>query len=433
MIRKSDVRSLLESSGSPAAFKRRMFHLIGLCDADGNPFRSPAGHAQVRDPKAENGAVLERLKPGEFSLAQLGRGVLGDDLFEDLFNPESRKLAGMRSVLEAGEAAIGASAFANINAFTGVVAGLMEVSVLEGWQNPQFIGDKLMPDEPSKIFEGRKKIGVSRVGDQAETREPGMPTKRVQFGERWITQPRTVEKALACEVLQESVFLDLTGEVLREANDLGTWLRYHDELRRIDVFIGVTNNYNYKGTSYNTYLTSSTWDNDFSNELLHESDVEEVLIKFRDMTDPDTGTRVMINPNTVLVQREKVRTARGLMGDLAYGTEYRSNDSAGTPMQIRTAAPAYTGQFEVLESPLVFQRCRDSDGLNLSAANAAKYWWMFEKGKAFVNVVNWPFRVQQAAPGQLEMIDRGVVLYVKADVRSQPWCIEPRKVVRCKN
>src|SRR5207245_1681845 len=120
-------------------------------------------------------------------------------------------------------------------------------------------------------------------------RNPGMPTKRVQFGERWIEQPRTVEKALACEVLQETVFLDLTGQVTQEANDLGTWLRYNDELRRIDAFIGVTNTYKYKGTSYNTYLAASTWDNDFSNELVTEGDVEEVLVKFRDMKDPETG------------------------------------------------------------------------------------------------------------------------------------------------
>lgn len=446
MIRKSDIRSLLEST-SPAhaasgtrdlkAFVRRFHHLIGLCDVDGNRFRTAVGHSQVRDPKTANGSVLERLKPSEFSLEHLGRGILGDDVFERLYNPDSRELAGLqRTALEAGEGAVGPSAFANINAFTASVAGLLEVSMLEGWQNPDFIGDKLMPDETSKIFEGRKVIGTGRIGDQAEQRHPGMPTKRVQFGERWITQPRTVENALACEVLQETVFLDLTGQVMQEANDVGTWLRYHDELARIDLFIGATNSYNYKGTAYNTYLSASTWDNDFSNELLHEGDVEEMLIKFRDMTDPETSTRVQINPNAVLVNREKVRTARGVMGDLAYGTEYRGNDAAGTPMNIRTQNSAYKGQFEILESPLVYERCvatAANGGLALSAANAAKYWWMFEKGKPFKNVVNWPFRVQTAAPGQLDMIDRGVVLYVKADVRSIPMVYEPRRVVRGKN
>ena len=42
-----------------------------------------------------------------------------------------------------------ASAFANINAFTGAVSGLLEVSILEAYENPEFIGSQLAPVEPS--------------------------------------------------------------------------------------------------------------------------------------------------------------------------------------------------------------------------------------------------------------------------------------------
>jgi hypothetical protein len=65
-----------------------------------------------------------------------------------------------------------------------------------------------------------------------------MPTKRVQFGERWITQPRTVENALACEVTQEAVYLDLTGEVTPAGQQRRRLARYRKELRCIDAFIG---------------------------------------------------------------------------------------------------------------------------------------------------------------------------------------------------
>jgi hypothetical protein len=323
------------------------------------------------------------------------------------------------------------SAFANINAFTAVTAGLLEVSIMEGFENPAYIADQLMPAEPTKMFEGRKVIGVTRMGDQAEERLPGMPTKRAQVGERWIEQPRTVENALACEVTQEAVYLDLTGEVLGQANDVGGWLGYRKELRCIDAFIGVTNTYKYKGTSYNTYQTASTWDNDFSNELLHESDVEEVLIKFRDMTDPETGTRVLIEPNTVLVQRGKLRTINSILGDTA--ESHRYVDASGSAGQQTLARPAYKGRFTVLESPLVYERINAATGLNISASNSEKYWWMFEKGKAIKYAQNWPLRTQQAAPNQADMIDRGVVLFVKADERGVPMWYEPRRVVRCKS
>lgn len=437
MIRKNEVRQIYESVGSdPHKFRVRMGHLMGLCDADGHVYRSPAGHARLRDPKTETGTALERLKPSEFSLAAAGRGVLGDEMFERLYNPETPGIAGFNNVMEAAEGAIPASTFANISAFTGVVSGLLEVAILEGWENPAYIGDRLMPDEPSRQFEGRKTIGASRIADASEERLSLMPTKVVQFGERWLTQPRTAEYALACEVSIEAVFLDLTGQVVETANQgVGERLRYDDELRRISTFIGATNNYNYKGSSYNTYLASSTWDNDFANELLYESDVEEALIKFRDMADQETARRVQIQPNAVLVNREKARIARGLMGDLAFGTRYTEATTAAH--NARLTDPAYAGQFEILESPLVYEMCVAATtatipGLGLSASDAAKYWWMFEKGKPFKNVVNWPFRVQSAVPGQKEMLSRGVAMYTRADVRSVPMVVEPRRVVRNK-
>ena len=222
-MRRNDVRDLLEAhNGNTRTFTRELSHLMGLSDEHGSPYRDRAGNATLRNPRDEQGRDLERLRPSEFSLAHLGRGMLGDDLFESLFAPDSRRLTAHQHLLEAtGEGAVGASAFANTNAFTAVVAGLLEVSVLEGWQNPEFIADQLMPCESTKMFDGRKVIGTTRVGDVAEERLPSMPTKRVQFGERWITQPRTVENALACEVTQEAVFLDLTGEVTQQANSLG--------------------------------------------------------------------------------------------------------------------------------------------------------------------------------------------------------------------
>lgn len=444
MIRRNDIRDLLEShNGDAGVFARRMTHYMGVSDQHGNPYFDDGNNMTVRDPRDDQGKTFPRIKPSEISFGHLGRGLLGHDLFEEVFEPGSRRgaghlvaaaMAGAGLNLREASDPVMPSAFANINAFTAVVTGLLEVSILEGWENPDFIGEQLMPDEPSKVFEGRKVIGTARIGDLAEERLPGMPTKRVKFGERWIEQPRTVENAMACEVTQEAVFLDLTGQVTQECNNLGEWLRYRKELRQIDAFIGVTNTYKYKGTSYNTYQTASTWDNDFSNELLHESDFEEVLIKFRDMTDQETGTRVMINPNTVLVNRGKVRTAAAILGPTAIATEYRSNDSAGTPMSIRTSEPFYKNKYKLLESPLVYERCDAADGLNLSTTNAEKYWWVFEQGKrTIVYVSNWPLRVQQGAPGQVDMIDRGVVQYVKADERGVPMWIEPRRVVRCKN
>lgn len=437
MITKTGVRNLLESvGGDHRRFARRFNHLLGVTDERGVPYKDAAGNRKLKAP-----ASGEKLATGEVSLRALAESLIGEDGIERWLRPSVlRELAESRDVLEdTGAGAVQASAFANINAFTAATAGLLEAMVLEAYQNPLFIGDVLAPPEPSKQFEGRKTIGVSRVGDRAEERMPGMPTARVQVGERWITQPRTVENALSCEVTQEAIYLDLTGGQLADhtgAAGLGEWLGYRRELRIIDSFIGVVNSYNYKGTSYNTYIAAGYYDNYISsgNELLHEDNVQAVMIKFRDMTDPDTGTRIMIQPNTCLVNREKLRFANSIFGATAQGYQYRDAPGSTTnAQQINMADPFYKGQLQIIESPLVYQRCTASDGLNLSASNAGKAWWTFERGnKTHVYVQNWPMRTQSASPaqGNLDMIDRGVVLYTKADERGVPMWKDPRRAVQ---
>jgi hypothetical protein len=296
----------------------------------------------------------------------------------------------------------------------------------------------LAPVETTRMFDGRKVLGTARIGDVGEVRMPGMPTKRAGFGERWITQPRTQENAMSCEVTQEAVYLDLTGEVLDHANAVGEWIAWRKEIRVIDAFIGVTNTYSYKGSSFNTYLSASTWDNDIaSNELVDWVNLEKILLKFRDMKDPETGLRVQIVPNRILVNQEKLFTARGILGATQVSRRDTPGDLTGTtntgPLEIRFAPNPVAGLFmEPLTSPLVYQRMTESTGLNLSASNAGKYYFVWEYGKPLKYAQNWPLRVQQAAPNQLDMIDRGIVLFVKADERGIPMWYEPRRIVRSK-
>lgn len=445
MINKTGFRNLLEGegcAGDPRRFGRRLTHLLGLTDERGRYHTAAHGNRCLRDP-----AGHPRLRPDELSVRGLLESLLGDDALQA--TAQLRAYGQMRPLLESdgtwtrslledsGAGSIMASTFANTNAFTAVATGLLDVAILEAYQSPDFIGSELAPAEPSKIFEGRKTIGVSRLGNAAEERLPGMPTKRAGVVERWISQPRTAEKSLACEITQEALFLDLTGGQLAEhagAAGVGEWLGYAQELDIIDSFIGVTPSYNYKGTSYSTYIAAGYYDNYISggNELLHEDSVQAVMIKFRDMTDPDVGTRILVQPNAVLVNREKTRTAEAIFGATAQTYELRDapGATAGT-QQINVSNPYYKGKLRIMESPLVYQRCTDATGLNLSASAAGKAWWTFESGaRTHVWVQNWPLRTQSAAPNQVDMIDRGVVMYTKADLRGVPMWKDPRRSVQ---
>jgi len=433
-----------------------MTHLMGLTDHRGrHHFRS--GDGKLNRTLKNPDDTTRRLDPHEISLRGLAESVLGENWdrqmgkvrawlqLRELF--ESDPTNEGRTVLEDdGAGAIMPSAFANINAFTAVASGLLEVGILEAYESPEFIADQLAPVEPSKQFEGRKTIGAARLGDVAEERLPGMPTKRVQFGERWLTQPRTVENSLACELTQEAVYLDLTGgQVTEHANSVGDWLAYRKELRVIDSFIGTGQEsgapgyniylFNYKGTSYNPFAAAGAlYDNDITsgNELLYRANIQAAEIKFRDMVDPETATRIRVTPNTMLVNREKFYVAEDLF--TADKVEFRDSPGATSgDKATRYGNNALKGKYRVLESPLVFERCDAADGLNLSTAASGTIWWLFESGtRTHSYIQNWPLRTQTAAPNQVDMIDRGLVLFVKADERGIPMWKDPRRVVRNK-
>ena len=454
MINRTGFRNLLESVGGPTpegygALSIRIPHLLGLCDGRGRLHKDHAGNRILKDPSD----TVKRLNPSEISLRGLAESLLGEDwekrsrAIPAFLQQKSLLESDGRSLLEDnGAGAIMASAFADINAFTATATGLLEVGILEAYNSPEFIADKLAPVEPSKIFEGRKTIGAARLGDVAEERLPGMPTHRAQFGERWLTQPRTVENAVAVELTQEAIYLDLTGgQVSEHANSVGEWVAYRKEIRVIDSWIGTgglvgANGYNvyvwnYKGTAYAPYATAGTYYiNDIAsgNELLYIDNILSAEILFRNMTDPETGTLINITPNTILVNREKEYTARELFG-MSDG-QYRSSPGSTSGEQSfrgQGGPNPIKNKYEVIESPLVYQECTSATGLNLSATAAGKKWWLFERGnKTHVYIQNWPLRTQTAAPNQVDLLDRGIVLFVKADERGIPMWKDPHRVVR---
>ena len=441
------LRSLYESrvqeTNGRWRFLTEMRQGLGLCDKDGNDNRDFAGNLKLKD---------RTLRPEQFSLQELAEGIIGPE-WRNLFNPDSRAMSqytAARSMMEANGFAgdkrallettgygLDPSAFLNINTFTSIVGGLVEVKILEAFQNPALIADRLMPVESTKL-NGQKIIGVQNIGDRAKKRAPGETHTRAQFGERWITTPETRENALAIDVLKETVFFDLTGQILQQASSVGEELAYRKELEVIDTILGVNNSFVYNGTAYNTYVTSRTlgYLNAHTNQLIDWTSLQSTSLLFSRMEDPHTGKRLLITPNTVLVNPAKLATANLILG--ATGIERRTaigSSQSGTDLlnvSVGSGNP-YAGQFTVLSSPLIEQRCLAADGLNLSQANADGLWFMMEAGKSFKYMQNYPLTVTQAAPNQYEMLDRGIVATYFANERGIPSVWSPWHTVKNNN
>lgn len=451
------LRALYESrcreTNGRARFVQEMREGLGLANRHGSDNKDIAGNKKLGE---------RSIRPEDFSIRELAEGLLGNAwrmMFDDSQRGLLAKATMARSLVESGAPndraalfgqggaallestgfGIDPSAFLNINTFTSVVGGLIEVKILESFQNPQLIADRLAPAEPTKL-NGQKVIGIQSIGDKGKKRLPGESHTRAQFGERWVQTPETRENALAVDVLKEAVYFDLTGDILNMASSVGDELAYRKELEVIDSVIGVTNNFNYNGTAYNTYQTSRTlgYLNDFSNPMLDFTSFQADILQFMRTEDPHTGKRILIQPNVILVNPAKIVTANLILN--ASTIERRTGAGATTPQTTSNpliaaggSANPYGGQFEIVTSPLLEVRCLAADGLNLAQNVADEYWWMMQAGKSFKYMQNYPLTISQAAPNQYEMLDKGIVASYFANERGIPAIVSPWHVVRNKN
>ncbi|HYF52837.1 MAG TPA: hypothetical protein VEA41_01100 [Salinarimonas sp.] len=424
MLSKYTLRRLFEER-KPRGFVQSIHRLLGLVDDQGRKNRDQFGRpvrkdAQIRPEEVRTTALAEAIFGEELEHAFSGDALSRFSRFSALAESQGTPL------LEAG--GVDVTQFLNINAYNAVVGGLIEFKVLEGFEMPGYeISEKLFPSIPTKL-NGRRTGRIGSIGDKAARRLPGMPTQRVGLQEEWVDVPETEEYALSIEVNQEAVFFDITNDILAKAQTIGEAVKYRKELRCIDVLAGITNPYEYKDTAYNTFLNTDPpaageWYNDQVKTLTDWTSINDALQLFARMTDPASGKRVVIMPNTLVTVPSLRATANYIQN--ATHVETTTNST-----EVRRGPTPLDQTFAVITSPLLHMRLTDSDGSNLSEANS-KRWWLLAPGFGAYDE-NWPLRVDAANPSTMDMMDRGVMAFYKASERGIPWVTEPRKAVRNK-
>lgn len=359
-------------------------------------------------------------RPEEFSLREVAEAVGGRQWVNNFVRPGEGP--DLQTVLEAGPG-IDPTNFLHTSTYNSLVGGLIEAKVIEAFNNPAYIGDQLVETVPTRQ-NGEKMIGVTSIAaNDGEIRKPGEPHARTGFGEHYVTTPELVEKALAVEVTQEAAFYDYTGQVLQRAAAVGDVLAYGKEKTIIDLALGVTNPYIYNGTGYNTYQTSTPWINSHQNVMEDYTDIDNMLALFEQMTDPTTGREILVNPTQIL----HMPRARNTFNRVLNSTEVRETTNTNSV----TISPNPVKQnFQLLESPIVFNRAKAADGLNLSADNAKKLWIAGEFKKALKWMEAWALRVRQAQATEYVMLDRGLIAAYFANHRGIGAVVEPRYLVK---
>jgi hypothetical protein len=351
------------------------------------------------------------LKPEDFSIRELAEALVPDGVeWVRLLDPRS---AGSVSVMESGGAI-------DVTAFLNITGQVIYSKIMEAYLQEAFVISKLVETIPTRL-DGEKIPGISRVTDTIDEVGAGMPYPHLGFGEDYIETPSTTKRGFIVPVTKEAIFFDRTHLVLSRAAEVGEVLGLNKEKRLIDLAIGVTNNYKWKGTTYNTYQTSTPWINSLSsNELVDWTNVDKAEQLFADILDPNTGEPVLVRGTTVLVT-PAYRHAAHRVFDAAELTFTAAGSTTAT-----VAANPLSG-YRVYDSRLAYRRIIAS---GIAAATAKKYWFVGDFRRAFAYMENWPITVTQAPIGSEAEFNNDIVLRFKASERGAAAVINPRYVVK---
>lgn len=354
------------------------------------------------------------LKAEDFSIREVAEVTLGGERVRQM-DPRS----GSVGLLEAGEGV-------DVTAFSNITGQVIQSRIMEAYTQEAFVVSKLVDTIPTRL-DGEKIPGIGRISDEVAEVQPGMPYPHLGFGEDYIETPQTTKRGFIVPVTREAIFFDRTHLVLQRAGEVGEVLGLNKEKRLIDVLIGVTNNYKYKGTDYNTYSSTGTgvapdgdWINEMTEELVDWTDVDAAEQLFADVLDPNTGEPVLVRATTVLVTPAYRHAAHRVFNaaEITY-TE------AGAPTDTTVANPL--GNYRVVESRLAYRRVIASGE---AAADAKKWWFIGDFKKALAYMENWPITVTQSPPNSEAEFNQDIVVRFKASERGAAAVINPRYIVK---
>jgi hypothetical protein len=351
------------------------------------------------------------LKPEDFSIRDLAEALIPDGReWVGMLDP--RNSTGVH-LLESGDG-VDATAFLNIS------GQVIYSKILDAYNHEAFVVSKLVDTIPTR-FDGEKIPGVGRVSDDVQPVHPGMPYPNLGFGEDYIETPSTTKHGFIVPITREAIFFDRTHLILSRAAEVGEILGLNKEKRLLDVVVGATNTFKWKGANYSTYQASAPWVNVLaSNELVDWTDVDAAEQLFANMLDPNTGEPVLIQATTVLVMPAYRHAAHRIFNaaEISY--------TAGSGETTTTAANPLGG-YRVADSRLAYRRIIASGA---AAADAKKWWFIGDFARAFAYMENWPITVTQSPLGSEADFNNDIVIRFKASERGAAAVINPRFIVK---
>lgn len=357
--------------------------------------------------------LREALETKQVRPTDFGVGDLFEDFVEDgrsivdqwRNNPDARM-----TLTEAG---------VNTTAFLNISGQLLVTSVMEVYDDPMWISDKLVKTVPTNLPRGEKIPGMSRIGNEAEAIGEGKPYPYVGFGEDWIETPEAIKRGMIVGLTREMIATNNTGLAIDRAQDVAYWIRYNKEIRCLQVALGITSTYNRRGRGVIATYGDNSGAHDFdnlaaSNTLVDWTDIEAAELLFDDLVDPNTGEPINIIPRQIVIPSALKHTTKRVVN----ATTLRFGDGASSTTQ--TEGANTVDDYEIVTSQLVKK-----------VTSSASTWFMgdFKKGFQYREVS--PVQVVKAPANSHDEFHLDILQQWKVSEWGAAACTEPRCAVKC--
>ncbi len=362
----------------------------------------------------------ENLNPLEFSFRDLFEHTVVDKYGDhpglsmlESWNPKKR-MGYDGAMLH--EAEVSTANFANI------MGQIVYSSILPTFTSPTFIGDRLARNIPTP-FEQEKIAGISNPGDVTEAIPESHPFPKVGIGEHWIDTQITKKYGAILQMTKEALFFDRTGQLMEQAQKLTLMLAVAKEKRVLDVALGLVDTYRRNGAAaidgYGDDSGLHNWDNlAASNALVDWTDIENVMLLFDAITDPDTGELVFIDMANMTVVVPTALSAT--LDQIVNTTEIRTGDITASPaIQMVTSNPRVASMVIPLSNQYVKDR-----------TSSASTWYVGDFLHAVTYRENWPISTPPDAVSDHDEIHNDIVFGVKVTERGAAGMENPRLVAK---
>lgn len=356
------------------------------------------------------------IKLHEFSLREAFIDIVGWEAFQSL-KPKSGRTFNLQ---EASGTAV------SFDQFSKITGQIMFSSILQGFDRPEFVFSKAIPNKPTPLQDRELIPGISEIGDEMQVVEEGDEFPFAGVSQDYIEVAQKTKRGAIVRVTKEAVEGDKTSVLVERLGGLGYWLGLNKEKRCIDAVIdentGATSivnrghRFHWLGNSHASFQASSPWVNiKTSNGLATYANLAASWLLFQNMTDPWTGEPIFIEPRDIIVTPQNYHAAQFIL----HSTEVRTNTNAaaGTPT-VQTHGPSPIGPYRVLWSALLAARAAtDTD------------WWHGDVGKAVNYYQNWDITPEELGRSAEEAFKRDIIMQFKASEKGHAQVVQPRALV----